>query len=97
MIDAVHIEQKSLSVLLVDDEIEFLAVIKKRMRIRNIEVVTATGGSEAIAILRGKDFDCAVVDLRMQDMNGIEVLKVFKKMARVCSHRPETSHKLQTK
>jgi len=69
-----------LKILLVDDEPEFLQIIKKRMSKRNIDVTTATSGSEAIATLHGKNFDCAVVDLRMQDMNGIEVLKIFKKM-----------------
>ena len=37
-------------------------------------------GSEAIQALRGQDFDVAVVDLKMEDIDGIEVLKIFKKM-----------------
>jgi DNA-binding NtrC family response regulator len=30
--------------------------------------------------LRNKSFDAAVLDLKMEDMDGIEVLKIFKKM-----------------
>ncbi len=67
-------------ILLVDDEAEYLNILKKRMGRRNMEVTGAGSGSEAIAILRAKDFDVAVVDLKMEDMDGIEVLKVFKKM-----------------
>jgi DNA-binding NtrC family response regulator len=37
-------------------------------------------GSTAIQSLRRQDFDIAVVDLKMEDMDGIEVLKIFKKM-----------------
>lgn len=73
--------QSQLRVLLVDDEVEFLHVIKKRMSKRDIIVTPTSSGSEAIGVLRGEEFDCAVVDLRMRDMDGIEVLKVFKKMA----------------
>ncbi|MEW5735834.1 MAG: response regulator [Thermodesulfobacteriota bacterium] len=71
---------EKLRVLLVDDEGDFLRVVKKRMAKRGIEVAPASSGSDAIAILRGQDFDAAVVDLKMEDMDGIEVLKIFKKM-----------------
>jgi DNA-binding response OmpR family regulator len=66
--------------LLVDDEEGYVKVLSKRMTKRNIEVTTALSGSEAIQILRRQDFDAAILDLKMEDMDGIEVLKVFKKM-----------------
>ena len=66
--------------LLVDDETGFAAVIKKRMAKRGILVETAGGGSEAIQLLRANDFDVTILDLKMEDMDGIEVLKIFKKM-----------------
>ena len=67
-------------VLLVDDEVGYLEVLSKRLRLRKLEVTTAGSGEEGIRILRQNDFDAAVVDLKMQDMDGIEVLKIFKKM-----------------
>jgi len=70
-----------LRLLLVDDEVGYLEVLCKRMSKRGIEVCTASTGSRAIQILRRHDFDLAVLDLKMEDMDGIEVLKVFKKMA----------------
>ncbi len=66
--------------LLVDDEVGFSTVISKRMGKRGVLVETANGGAEAIQILRSKDFDVAILDLKMEDMDGIEVLKIFKKM-----------------
>ena len=58
----------------------YVSVLAKRMAKRNIVAVTATNGNEAIQTLRGIRFDCAVLDLKMEDMDGIEVLKIFKKM-----------------
>lgn len=66
--------------LLVDDEAGYVKVLAKRMAKRNIDVTTALSGTEAIRILRGNRFDAAVLDLKMEDMDGIEVLKVFKLM-----------------
>jgi DNA-binding NtrC family response regulator len=66
--------------LLVDDEIGYLEVLSKRLTRRGYRVTTACSGTEAIRALRQWEFDLAVVDLKMEDMDGIEVLKVFKKM-----------------
>lgn len=75
-----EIDKKSINVLLVDDEEDFVNVISKRLRKRNINVTGVLSGTEAIRILRRKDFDTIVLDLKMEDMDGIEVLKVVKKM-----------------
>jgi DNA-binding NtrC family response regulator len=66
--------------LLVDDEAGFVNVLSKRISRRNIEVTTACSGSEAIQALRGREFDVAVLDLKMEDMSGLEVLKIFRIM-----------------
>ena len=66
--------------LLVDDEEGYVKVLANRMGRRNIDVTKALSGTEGIQALRKEDFDVAVVDLKMEDMDGIEVLKVFKKM-----------------
>jgi DNA-binding response OmpR family regulator len=66
--------------LLVDDEVGYLDVLAKRLIHRGFKVTTASSGAEAIRALRNWEFDLAVVDLKMEDMDGIEVLKVLKKM-----------------
>ncbi|WP_243545245.1 response regulator [Pseudodesulfovibrio tunisiensis] len=71
---------RTIRVLLVDDETGFVDVLAKRMIKRGFSVIPALSGTEAIQILRRHDFDVAVLDLKMEDMDGIEVLKFFKKM-----------------
>jgi DNA-binding NtrC family response regulator len=70
----------SIKLLLMDDEEGYVSVLSKRLGKRNMEVTKSFSGSEAIQALRGQDFDVAVLDLKMEDIDGIEVLKIFKTM-----------------
>src|SRR5210317_2068715 len=64
--------------LLIDDEKDFVNILSKRIKRRNIDVKKTFSGAEAIQALRGQEFDVAVLDLKMEDMDGIEVLKMLK-------------------
>ncbi len=74
------IQTDPIRLLIVDDEVGFVNILAKRLSRRNMEVASAYTGTEAIQILRKQDFDVAVLDLKMEEMDGIEVLKIFKKM-----------------
>lgn len=63
------------SVLIVDDEPEFLEVMAERMSGRGFEVFTAVNGAEALDKLREQKFDAIVMDLMMPGLDGIEALK----------------------
>jgi DNA-binding NtrC family response regulator len=69
-----------IKLLLVDDEKGFANIIAKRMSKRDIDVTKAYSGTEALQTIRKANFDVAVLDLKMEDMDGIEILKIFKKM-----------------
>jgi len=73
-------QEEIIKLLMTDDEEGYVNVLSNRLRRRGIEVTKALSGLEAIQILRKNDFDAAILDLKMEDMNGIEVLKIFKKM-----------------
>lgn len=75
-----NIDAKPIKVLLVDDEKNFVEVLFKRLSKRNIDVTKAFSGTEGIQALRSEDFDVAILDLKMEDLDGLEVLKIFKKM-----------------
>ena len=71
---------KSIRVMLVDDEVGYLNVLANRLGKRGLSVVKCKSGGDAIRTLRKHDFDVAVLDLKMEDMDGIEVLKIFRQM-----------------
>jgi len=75
-----NIDSDPVRLLLIDDEKDFVNILSKRMKRRNIDVAKAFSGTEAIQALRGQEFDVAVLDLKMEDMDGIEVLKMLKIM-----------------
>ncbi|MFA5903658.1 MAG: response regulator [Desulfobacula sp.] len=72
--------EKTINLLLVDDEKGYLDVLSNRLSRRLINPTKAYSGTKAIQILRKQDFDVVVLDLKMEDMDGIEVLKIMKRM-----------------
>lgn len=72
---------QGVKLLIVDDETGFAEVLCKRMKRRGVNATPAASGEEAVQLLRQNDFDLAIVDLKLQGMGGIEILKVFKLMA----------------
>ncbi len=62
-------------VLLVDDEPDFLEVIKSRLEVNSYEVITASDGKEALETLKKEKVDAVLLDILMPRMNGIETLK----------------------
>lgn len=72
--------EEKIRVLLVDDEVGFVDVLHKRLNKRGFSVTPATSGTQGIQVLRKNDFDVAILDFKLEDMDGIEVLEIFKKM-----------------
>lgn len=71
--------QRRIQLLIVDDEEKFLESIAKRLRLKDFDVETATNGKDALKVSKRGKFDVAILDLRMPDMDGSEVLKILKK------------------
>ncbi|MCD6306403.1 MAG: sigma-54-dependent Fis family transcriptional regulator [Deltaproteobacteria bacterium] len=63
------------SVLVVDDEAAVRNGICRALSEKGIEAKAATGGQEALNRLETAPVDLLLLDIRMPDMNGIEVLK----------------------
>ena len=69
--------------LLVDDDERFLTRLSRAMVKRGFEVSTATSVEEGIKVADQSDPDYALVDLRLEDGNGLEVVQQIRE------HRPE--------
>ena len=70
---------KNFNVLLVDDEVEFLETLVKRLTKRELNISMAKNGKDALKIIAGKEIDVVVLDVRMPDMDGIQTLREIKK------------------
>lgn len=69
-----------LRVLIVDDEVEFLDTLAKRLSKRKLQVSCSTSGEDAIRILKDRPFDVVILDVKMPGMDGIEALREIKRM-----------------
>ncbi|MCU0572059.1 MAG: response regulator [Syntrophobacteraceae bacterium] len=69
----------STNVLLVDDEVPFVDTMTKRLSKRNLTILKAYSGPEALEVLKDKKVDVVILDVKMPGMDGIETLRELKK------------------
>jgi PAS domain S-box-containing protein len=61
--------------LVVDDELGMREGIRRIFRLEGYDVTVAENGSDGIAIGSEREFDVALIDLKMPDMDGLTVLR----------------------
>jgi DNA-binding response OmpR family regulator len=66
-------------VMIVDDEVDFLETMVKRLQARNIEVTGVESGYQALEVLDNRSPDVIILDVKMPGMDGIETLREIKK------------------
>ena len=70
---------EEVSLLVVDDEVEFLDTLVKRMQKRITSVSGVSSAEEALAFLEANPVDVVVLDVKMPGMDGIDALREIKK------------------
>lgn len=65
-------------ILLVDDEDTIRLFLEKTLREEGYEALTAATGAEALEITRSELPDLVLLDLKLPDMSGLEVLRQIK-------------------
>lgn len=70
----------TIRLLLVDDEEDFRITLANRLRRRTLDVTDAGSGEEALEIIGKKSFDVAIVDIKMPGIDGIETLRLIRKI-----------------
>jgi len=67
-------------VMLVDDEVPFVETMTKRLTRRNLTILPAYSGQEALEKLKEHmDVDVVILDVKMPGMDGIETLREIKR------------------
>jgi two-component system NtrC family response regulator len=66
------------TILVVDDEKNYLLVLSAVLEEEGYEVLTAQGGHEALEIQKSSDLDLILTDMKMPAMDGIELLENIK-------------------
>ena len=71
------------SILVVDDEGDFLETLINRLKRRKITATGCASGEEAVRLVRETPFDVVVLDIKMPGgMDGIQTLREIKKIRR---------------
>lgn len=66
------------SILILDDESSINEEIGEYLDSKELKVFSATAPSEAFRILKSTPVDLAIIDIRLPEMSGLEVLKIMQ-------------------
>jgi len=62
-------------ILIVDDEELIIKTLYKLLEREHFEVLVATSGQDALALVEEENFDLIITDIRMPGINGVETIK----------------------
>ena len=71
---------KKMRVLIVDDEEDLVDVLVERLRLREIRARGVHCGMAALRTIRNNQYDVVVVDVKMPEIGGIELLKLIRQL-----------------
>jgi two-component system response regulator PilR (NtrC family) len=69
------------TILLVDDEPNIIEVLEMVLLDEGMEVLKSNCGKNALALLREREIDLVISDIRMPDISGVELLREAKQFA----------------
>ncbi|MCF8055141.1 MAG: sigma-54 dependent transcriptional regulator [Desulfocapsa sp.] len=73
-------ENNTIEILLVDDELINLQNVSHFLEHQGFQVATAADGNAAVSLLRQSHFDLVITDLKMGDIDGVQVMKTAKEL-----------------
>jgi DNA-binding NtrC family response regulator len=68
----------SVRILIVDDEDELVSALVERLKLRGFQAEGVTTGAEALTRLADTPFDVVLLDVKMPELGGLEVIKRIK-------------------
>ncbi len=70
---------EKLKMMIVDDEKRFLSTTRKLLERKNIDVLTASSGAEALEKLRANNVHVVILDVKMPGLDGVATLRAIKR------------------
>jgi DNA-binding response OmpR family regulator len=70
-----------MKVILVDDEQKFVNMLAKRLAFRGIYAEAVFSGDDAIQKILDKDYDVAILDIKMPGISGLELKRELSSLA----------------
>ena len=71
---------EKLRVLIVDDDRRMAKTLKDIFNVKGYEAEVAHSGPEALEKVEGSHFDCVLTDIKMPEMNGVDLYKSIKQV-----------------
>jgi len=75
----------SLKILIVDDQLENQLLLWYMLKDAGFDIKKASSGKEALDIIEKWTPDCALIDIRMPDINGLELTKALRNNPKTAS------------
>ena len=69
---------KTGAVLIIDDEVDLLQAYDRILRRMGYDVITAERGQTGLSIAQSKEIALVVVDLRLPDVDGLDVVRAIR-------------------
>ena len=66
-------------ILIIDDDVQILDMLRQTLELKGYEVVDATNGKEGIRLYRENPADLIITDIIMPDKEGIETIIELKR------------------
>ncbi len=72
-------------ILIVDDEPDIVKLVSLRLKLQGYEVATASGGVEGLQKAKDEPPDLILLDVKMPDMDGYQIMQKLKEDGRTRS------------
>lgn len=66
-------------ILIVDDEPAIVALLRRILAAEDVEILAARSGADALATARQSKLDLVILDVKLPDVSGVEVLRRIRK------------------
>jgi CheY-like chemotaxis protein len=84
--------KKDIHILLVDDNPKFLNAVADRIRLQGYEPLTALNGEDALKIMQSNTVQVAIIDQRLPDIDGLDLIARLKEMDSTIASTLLTGH-----